>query len=107
MNPQVQVIQPAGILDGTQANQFDQAIRQALAAGAEVILVDCQELTFMDSSGLGALVLALKAIRAVGGTLCLCSINPQVDQLFRLTDTHQIFQIFVDRAEFEQTLATL
>jgi anti-anti-sigma factor len=105
MNPPVQVIQPAGILDGIQAEQFERAIDEAITAGAQTILVDCQDLTFMDSSGLGALILALKAIRATGGSLCICSINAQIDQLFRLTDTHQIFQVFADRPEFERTLS--
>ncbi|MEO0373197.1 MAG: STAS domain-containing protein [Cyanobacteria bacterium P01_A01_bin.17] len=101
MSLNVQIIQPTEILDGTTAAALHQAVSQALNTAATVILVDCQAVTFMDSSGLGALVLALKMSRAQGCRFCLCAINQQVDMLFNLTDTHQVFEIYPDRAAFE------
>jgi anti-sigma B factor antagonist len=105
MNSNVQIIQPTAILDGTTTKNLQKAVEQALAEQAQVILVDCQSLTFMDSSGLGALVLALKTSRSQGCRLCLCHINQQVDLLFSLTDTHQVFEIYADRAAFEAAIA--
>jgi anti-anti-sigma factor len=43
-----------------------------------MVLIDFQDVTFMDSSGLGALVLALKTVRAAGGKLFICSVNEQI-----------------------------
>ncbi|MGB7413066.1 MAG: STAS domain-containing protein [Thermosynechococcaceae cyanobacterium] len=106
MNPNVQIIQPTEILDGTTTENLQKAIDQALAAEADFILVDCERLTFMDSSGLGALVLALKKSRLQGCRLCLCTINRQVDLLFSLTDTHQVFEIYADQTAFEAAIAT-
>ena len=100
----MQIIQPTEILDGTTAAKLRGATERALAAAANVILVDCQDVTFIDSSGLGALVLALKMSRSASCRFCLCSINQQVDMLFRLTDTHQVFEIYSDRAAFEARL---
>lgn len=101
MNPNVQIIQPTEILDGTTTENLQKEVDQALAAEPDFVLVDCKHLTFMDSSGLGALVLALKKSRLQGCRLCLCTINKQVDMLFSLTDTHQVFEIYADRAGFE------
>lgn len=90
------------MFDGTKASAFHDEIRQALAEGADAILTDCQDLGFMDSSGLGAMIVALKIVRAAGKKLYICAINKQVGMLFDLTDTRRIFHIFVDRAEFDQ-----
>ncbi|MFM6056874.1 MAG: STAS domain-containing protein, partial [Microcystis aeruginosa] len=55
MSSAIKVIQPSGILDGNQASQFRQEIAEAVQGGSEVIIVDFKDVTFMDSSGLGAL----------------------------------------------------
>ncbi len=105
MSLNVQIIQPPEILDGTTAADLQDAVTQALNLSASVILVDCQTVKYMDSSGLGALVLALKMCRAQGCRFCLCAINQQVDTLFDLTDTHQVFDIYPDRTAFEVAIA--
>jgi anti-sigma B factor antagonist len=102
MNLNTSIIPLSGVFDGTQAATFRENIRQALDGGVDVILLDCQELGFMDSSGLGAMISGLKMVRAAGKKLCLCAINKQVGMLLDLTDTRRVFQIFADRQAFEQ-----
>ena len=104
MTPKVTTLQPTGIFDGTQADHFGQQIDAALESGAAMILVDCQSLNFVDSSGLGILVVALKTVRAANGQLFLCSINHQIEMLLDLTDTRQLFQIYDDRLAFEDKM---
>ncbi|MEN9567713.1 MAG: hypothetical protein RLZZ69_2909, partial [Cyanobacteriota bacterium] len=85
MNSLVQIIEPKGILDGTKSVEFQQQVEQSVESGVDTILVDFQQVTFMDSSGLGALVKALKTVNAAGVKFFLCSINEQVGMLFELT----------------------
>jgi len=103
----VKVVQPTGILDGTKAGQFRQEISQLVEDKAEVVLIDFRDVTFMDSSGLGALVLALKTVRASGGKMFICSVNEQIRMLFELTSMDRVFQIFASRDEFDAHLASL
>jgi anti-sigma B factor antagonist len=107
MAPVVKVIQPAGILDGTQVNHLRQEINQAVTANTDIVLIDLENVTFMDSSGLGALVIALKTVRTAGGKLFLCAINDQVKMLFQLTSMDRVFEIFPSRDEFNQTVLSL
>lgn len=100
MSSDVQILQPQGILDGTKASQFRQDISALVEKGAKVILIDFQNVTFMDSSGLGALVLALKTVRAAGSKLFVCSINEQIRILFELTSMDRVFEIFEDQEKF-------
>ena len=102
MNPTIKIITPEGILDGTKAADFRSQIDLSVSEGVEIILVDFKDVTFMDSSGLGALVLALKTVRGAGSKMFLCSINEQIKMLFELTSMDRVFQIYTDRKEFEQ-----
>ena len=104
MNSLLEVIEPKGILDGTKAVDFRSQIDQSIKNGIEIILVDFTDVTFMDSSGLGALVLALKKVRSAKVKLVLCSINEQVKMLFELTSMERVFEIYSSREEFENTL---
>ena len=103
----VQIIEPSGILDGTKADEFRQEISESVNNGTQVILVDFTNVTFMDSSGLGALVLSLKTIRTNGAKLFLCSLNEQIKMLFELTSMDRVFSICSSREEFEQKLTNL
>ncbi|WP_413159988.1 STAS domain-containing protein [Capilliphycus salinus ALCB114379] len=105
MSSDIRVLQPQNILDGTKASQFRQEISNLVDQGAKIILIDFEGVTFMDSSGLGALVLALKTVRAAGGKLMVCSINEQIKILFELTSMDKVFEIFKDREDFESKYA--
>ena len=104
MNSTVKVIQPSGILDGTQADKFRREVSQSVEEGSEIILIDFQEVTFMDSSGLGALVLSLKTARSSGANIYVCAINDQIQMLFELTSMDRVFEIFATRQEFEEKI---
>jgi anti-sigma B factor antagonist len=104
MSSDVQVLKPDGILDGTKAGQFRRDVLQLVDKGVKTILIDFKDVTFMDSSGLGALVLALKTVRAADGQLVICSINEQIKILFELTSMDRVFEIFSSQEEFESKL---
>ena len=104
MNSVVQIIEPEGILDGTKTADFQQQIDQSIDSGVDTILVDFSNVTFMDSSGLGALVKAFKTLQAADVRLFLCSINEQIKMLFELTSMDNYFTIFSDRQEFNQQI---
>ena len=100
----VHVIEPSGILDGTQTAAFRQQVDVALEKDAKVLLIDLKDITFVDSSGLGVLVACLKNARTAGCKMYICSINDQIRMLFELTSMDRVFEIFEDRAAFESAV---
>jgi anti-anti-sigma factor len=104
MNSVIQIIEPEGILDATKTTDFHNQIEQSVESGVRTILIDFSQVTFMDSSGLGALVKAFKFLEAANVQLFLCSINEQIKMLFELTSMDKFFVIFSDREEFEEYL---
>ncbi|MGF1539971.1 MAG: STAS domain-containing protein [Pleurocapsa sp.] len=104
MNSLVQIIEPKGILDSTKTQDFHHQLNKNIEVGAQIILVDFQDVTFMDSSGLGALVKALKIANTADVQLFLCSLNEQIKMLFELTSMDSYFNIYSSREEFEKQL---
>ncbi len=102
MNSLVKIVQPSGVLDGITANELRREIRNIAENGAEIILVDFQDITFINSSGIGVLVVMLRDIRFAGKKLFICSLSPQVKMLFELTKIDRIFKPFANREEFDK-----
>ena len=100
----VKVIKLSGIVNTTNSQELRENITNLLDSGAKTVLVDCQDVTFMDSSALGALVLAFKTLRAADTKLVLCSINEQVRILFELTGMDKVFEIFPSQDEFNEVV---
>jgi anti-anti-sigma factor len=104
---EIKVFPLKGTLDATKAQEFRQRISEIIESGAKIVLVDFKDVTFMDSSGLGALVLAFKALRAADSKLVICSINEQVRILFELTGMDKVFEIFANQDDFHRTVLTM
>lgn len=106
MTDHIKVFQPSGVLDATKSQEFREEIMESLENQPKIVLVDLKDITFMDSSGLGALVLAFKNLRAKNIKLVLCSINEQVRILFDLTGMDKVFEIFSNQDEFHQSVVS-
>ena len=100
LNPAVKIVQPSGLLDKTKVEQFQRQIVDVVDEGASIVLVDFQDVSFMDSSGLGALLTALKTVRAANGQLAVCSINHQIRILFEIACVDTVIPVFPSREDF-------
>lgn len=94
------VLQPSNTLTASTAQSLLREINECLQAKTKTILIDCQDLAFIDSSGLGILVSLHAKLKLAGGKLYLCSLNEQARCLFDITDMDRIFEIFPDRDAF-------
>ncbi len=100
----VKIFQPTGMLESINGGQLRQDIVHAIDNGVRVILIDCHKISFVDSSGLGALVLSLKKMREVSGRLALCCINDQLKMLLELTGINHVFEVLPNRQQFLQSV---
>jgi anti-anti-sigma factor len=104
MNSIIEIFEPVGDLDDLRARQLHQAISKSLDKGANIVLIDLKNVTFIDSSGLGNLILILKKVRANGGKLFLCTLNETVKMFFQLTSMDCVFETFAQREDLGQLL---
>lgn len=94
-------IELSGVLNQNNTNQLLKKVNDLLSKQINIILIDMKDVSFMTSSGIGALVAALKAVHAVGGELYICSLSEQAKTIFNLTKMGQIFKPLENRQEFE------
>jgi anti-sigma B factor antagonist len=88
------VVQPVGSLDHRFAREFSDCLAAVIAGGMGRLVVDLAEVTFVDSSGLGALIGGLQAARRAGGDLRLARAPAQVRYLFERTTLDRIVTIY-------------
>lgn len=104
MNDVLQVIEPTGILDGIKGNQLRREMGDIVEKGVAIVLLDLQNVSFMDSSGLGSILLACKTVRAAGAKFYVCSVNDQIRMLFELTKMERVLTPFANREEFNKAI---
>lgn len=90
------ILKPTGFFDAQNGTDLRNRIGSVLAENPRDILIDCHDVDFIDSSGFGALVSALKRVREHGKQLFLCSINSQMRVVLELTGTDRVFIIFAN-----------
>lgn len=91
----VRVAEPR--IDAAVAIEFKDQMRKAMATRTTRVLLDLEEVNFLDSSGLGAVVAVMKMMEA-GRKLELSGLTPPVDKVFRLTRMDRVFTIHRDAA---------
>jgi anti-sigma B factor antagonist len=80
-----------GEVDLSNAAQLTDAIGGASDDGTPKVVLDLADVTFMDSTGLGALVTSLRKIKEKQGTLVLAAIPQQVERLLDITGLSEAF----------------
>ena len=75
------------------AARFKQALIGYVEKGHRKLVLDLSDVTFIDSSGLGALIGSLKAI-GNDGELALCCARETVASMFKLTRMNKVFRMF-------------
>ncbi|MDP9101052.1 MAG: GAF domain-containing protein [Actinomycetota bacterium] len=75
----------AGEIDLATSPKLVALLGQALATGAERVIVDMSAVDFMDAQGLGALVASAVELRLAGRRLVVCGVPEHIFALFAIT----------------------
>lgn len=79
-------------IDAAVAIAFKDQMRNLTEGGSDQVLLDLSSVAFIDSSGLGAIVAAMKQL-GKDRKLHLAGLMPNVDKVFRLTRMDMVFDI--------------
>lgn len=90
----VTVVAPTGRLDVAGAPTLKEAISEALKSGEPRVVLDMEGISFVDSTGLGSVIAALKQIRSSKGDLRLAAPNQQVRVVLELTTLDRVFPYY-------------
>jgi anti-sigma B factor antagonist len=88
------VVEVRGEVDVYTAPQLRQRLIEVVDGGAGSVVVDLRRVDFLDSTGLGVLVGALKRLRLAGGELALVCDNEKLLKIFRITALDRVFTLY-------------
>ncbi|MFD2168863.1 anti-sigma F factor antagonist [Tumebacillus lipolyticus] len=89
------IVRMAGELDHHTAEMVRRQVESELDRSAtENLILNLEQLSFMDSSGLGVILGRYKRVTQAGGRMALCSVNDQLKKLFELSGMLKILRIY-------------
>jgi anti-sigma B factor antagonist len=94
----VQVVHVAGDVDFAVSDQFAAAVEAALAAATYSLVIDMSSVRFIDSSAIGILIRAHKAMAARGGAFGLVAASPMILRVISIVRLDTVFSIYPDIA---------
>ena len=87
------VVAVGGEIDVYTAPRLRDTITELVAAGNYDLIIDMEQVEFLDSTGLGVLVGGLKKVRAHDGSLQLICTQDRLLKIFRITGLAKVFTI--------------
>jgi anti-sigma B factor antagonist len=86
-----EIIEVGGEIDVYTAPRLREVIVAAIEEGHTRLVIDVEKVDFLDSTGLGVLVGALKKVRADGGTLDIVCTQERILKIFDITGLDKVF----------------
>jgi anti-sigma B factor antagonist len=90
----VAVLAVSGEVDVATVPRLREQLHALVASGTPRIVVDLDAVDFLDSTGLGVLVGALKRVRNNGGELALVCTSPRIRKVFEVTGLTKVFSLY-------------
>ncbi|GGM39221.1 STAS domain-containing protein [Dactylosporangium sucinum] len=88
------VLEVGGEVDVYTAPRLREKLVELVEQGSRHVVVDLSRVEFLDSTGLGVLVGALKRLRAVNGTFGLVCSHERLLKIFRITALDRVFSLY-------------
>lgn len=87
------LIKAQGEIDIYNSREFKSTLAGLLDEKNTDVIIDCRELEYIDSTGLGALVGILKILKREDNNLHLRNLRSGIHKLFKITDLDKVFVI--------------
>jgi anti-sigma B factor antagonist len=84
---------------GPEATALREKVAELSAAGVHNLVLDLAGSDYIDSTGLGALVMCATSLRKIGGNVKLLHLNRRNIELLVMTKLATVFEIFTDEQD--------
>ena len=82
-----------GELDTAAAIEVEQALQPLYHSDGRDVVIECEHLEYIASSGLRILLGILKAFKAAGGKVALRTMNDDIQSVFTMTGLISLFEV--------------
>jgi len=95
----IAILTMKGRLTVGEASSIRDHVTAFLAKGLNKVIFDLSGVDYIDSTGLGSMVICFTTIKKAGGALKLLNLNKRNIELLLLTKLHTIFEVFSDERD--------
>jgi len=88
-----------GHLDAHYVEKFENELKKHINNGYYKILINCKNLNYISSAGMGVIMGYLEEVREKKGDIKLCSLNKTVYEIFDLVGFTEIYDFFDEEKE--------
>jgi len=90
----VTVVLPAGFINAHTVRDFECALEKLVTDRRYLILLNCQNLSYISSAGLGAIMGLIETVRENGGDILLSDLSENVFAIFDTLGFTQLYRVF-------------
>jgi anti-sigma B factor antagonist len=101
----VKVVGMKATFDAYVAKDIESVLIKLVDEGARKIICDMSKTEYISSAGLSVFLAIAKRLQKLNGKIIICSLNPRVQEVFKMTGFIKIFQIYSSQEEALQALA--
>ena len=87
------------IVLGEESNALREKVKSLIAEGKKKIVLNMDNVTFIDSAGLGTLVAAHHSVKSQGASLRLCHLGSKFQEVLQITKLLTVFDVYNSEAE--------
>ena len=96
----IQLLKLSGeLIDKNQATELMIAVDELLELGKSKLIIDLEDLKYMNSSGLNVLIQLLTKTRTLGGESVIYNVNKKVNELLIITKLNTLFKVANNKQE--------
>ncbi|MEO1428656.1 MAG: STAS domain-containing protein [Cyanobacteria bacterium J06633_8] len=104
-SPKFTIIKPSNSITAANAHLLERKLTNVLRQNSHLnLLVDMQQVEFIDSCGLMALISSCKLAQSLEKRFSLCSVSSSLKIIIELTQLDNVFEIFESEAAYKETL---
>lgn len=83
------------VMGGPDATSLNEQLHKLIGENKKKVVVDLEEVKFINSSGLGMLIGGLTTLRNSGGEMKLARASKKIEDLLKMTKLNSVFDIHV------------
>ena len=96
---QVTIFRPSGRLDITTAWQFRLKLQESISPERPHVIINLNDVSFVDSSGLTSLVAGMRDADKVNGSFRLCNVHSDAKLVLEVTMMDSVFEVVPSEAD--------
>jgi anti-sigma B factor antagonist len=87
------------LMGGVDSELFQETVQELIRSGRQKIVINLENVKWMNSTGLGILIAGFRTAQRGGGTLKLLHVSTRIQDLLKITKLSSVFESFEAEAE--------